>query len=212
MRSARLGNRLMAGVQYKAMFDASTSRSKFASPRPNRMTTLEFLALDAPERALQSGNLDEAETLRERKVLLQQPIPLERAQRHRQQGLAVSRSQRAGSTWRAGTRASASRPCREHERAEARRQAQLVQLVGDVIAPGDIASSGDRCAICENFTPAVVFRRMRMPPLIRFAIGSALSGRSGAIGEIARRHDLERPERHVVRRAELARRQRRRLP
>ena len=40
---------------------------------------------------------------------------------------------------------------------------------------------------------------------MRWAIGRALSGRSGAKGKIARRHDLNRPERHVVRRAELAR-------
>ena len=91
------------------------------------------------------------------------------------------RSRPAGSTPPAGTRATASRLC---PAAPATPSAASPGTARRACWPRRRARSGRSSsrsiAVCANFSPAVVFSRIRTPPLMRCATGSALSGRSGA--------------------------------
>ena len=94
IRSARFGNRLMAGVQNSARFDLSTTLSRVGSPRPSRITSSTWL--DSMRRRASASPVTSKNRYRcgKREVLLQQPVSLKRPQRHRQQGLLVGEADR----------------------------------------------------------------------------------------------------------------------
>ncbi len=71
--------------QVRAIDDALERR--LAAAEQNH--ELDLVRIDPLERPREPGQLEEAKALRERKILLQQPVALKRAQRHRQQRLGV---------------------------------------------------------------------------------------------------------------------------
>ena len=94
IRSARLGNRLIAGVQNSARFERVDDALERRLAAAEQHHELDLVAVDALERRRQPGQLEEAEALRKREILLQQAVALERAQRHRQQRLVVAEADR----------------------------------------------------------------------------------------------------------------------
>ena len=89
MRSARFGKRLIAGVQKSAKFAGIDDVLEPRLAALEQHDDLELAAGVAPKRRREAVEVDEQEALREREILLQQPIALEPAQRRGQQRLVV---------------------------------------------------------------------------------------------------------------------------
>ena len=139
MRSARFWNRLIgrrAEQREVRGVDDAFERRLAAAQQDHE---LDLVRIDPLEGAREPRQLEEAEALRKRKILLQQPVALKRAQGHRQQRLGVGEADRLDRLPPEGTRATrVALFGGTHQRPEAGRQAQLVQLVRDVVASGQI--------------------------------------------------------------------------
>ena len=187
MRSARLGNRLIAGVQNSAKFDASTTLSSVGSPRRTGSRARSRSSSTRLSARREPGQLEEPEPLRKREILLQQPIPLERSQRDRQQRLVVGEADRPDRRRRQQLVPPRRALRRQHQHAEAGRQAQLVAACSRRRRARSGRSASRSIAVWANVEPAVVFSRMRTPPLIRWRDRQRVERQIGREGEVARR-------------------------
>ena len=162
--------------QIRAIDDAFERR--VAAAQENHQ--LDLVRVHPFERPREPGQLEKAKALRKRKILLQQPVALKRAQGHRQQRLGVGEAdrldRRRGKKLVPPLRALQ----RQHQRARDRSPDTARTACSRRRRVRSDRNTAGRCASCENFSPAVVFSRIRTPPLMRCATGSALSGRSGA--------------------------------
>ncbi len=157
-----------------------------------------------PRGGRESRYVDELEPLRKREVLLQEPIALEHAQADRQQRLRVGI---AGALDPRSGQELMPRPGLRHRSDEdARRGAdrELVEPVGDLVGAGEEQAQPVDRQLVED-------EAGRRPELEAHAPFDAARNRQlrerqvGGVGEVLGGGDLERPERDVVRGAELAR-------
>ena len=146
----------------------------------------------------QARQLEEPEALREREILLEQPVALETIRSVTGSSASPSANPTGWIDRRRQQRAScATRPAGAHQHAESGAEAQLVQLVGHVVAAGEIEAQ----PIDRRLRTSA---RQSSKPDAETALDSLgdRQRRQRQIGrkrEVARRHDLDRPQRDVLR-------------
>ncbi len=151
-----------------------------------------MVRIDAFQGPREPRQFEKAIPLGERKILLQQPVPLKRAKRHRQQRLAVAETDRPDRAGRNELVPARRALRRQHERPETRGQTELVQLVRHVVAAREIETHAvDRCL--RECQPRRRLQPNADAPLDALRNRQRVERKVGRKGEIARGHDFERP-------------------
>ena len=153
-----------------------------------------------------AAQVGEQEALRKGEVLLQQPIAREAAQVHRQQGLIVLKAHRLhDATGQRGMRRAAGAE-RAHQGGYRATQHALVELVGDLVVAAEVHAQILQRQLAE--LRATRRAQLDAQPALDLAAQAAerRQGQVGGVGKIFDAGDLDRPHRHVVPGAELARR------
>ncbi len=179
MRSARLANRLIAGVQLRAKFEASTDPSSLPSSRPKRITisiSLVAARLNAGVSPVSSKNRNRCGNEKYSWI-----------RRYPWNDRGVTGSSAWSSSKPAGrTDAAGSSSCQRDAPAAGSTRTPMAAVahrswIRLASSSGPATKNVSRSiGVRAKSSPSGVSSRMRTPPLIRWAIGSVFSGRSGA--------------------------------
>ena len=164
---------------------------------------VDFGAAARAQRVADALHVEEQEALREREVLLQQPVAGEAMQGLRQQGFVVLEAGGfdALAVQRLVPRGGALG--RQHQHAQRVAADQLVQAVGDVVDAGAVQPQ-----VLQRDLREVEAGRGAQPQAQAGAVLAPLGqrghGQVGGVREVLHLRQLQRPQRDVVRGAELA--------
>ncbi len=203
-RSLRLGNRLIAGVQLSCMCSGPNAASA-GSARSSRMMTSMSGRGAADGGAVQPGQGEEQEPLRERVVFLQQAVAVEGVRRARQQRLVLARTRRAAAAERGRRSCQGSgRVAGADDDAGHMGGELLVEPHARPFGAAEEEAEPLQRELADRACRRCVRSRSRMAALALPGSGQAERGDAGLGGDVLRLRHLDRQQLHRVRGAEHA--------